>query len=46
MTKNQLLSQMKNKIDQQTATSAKQFMTENLKSCILVWQSFEKFIHN
>jgi len=46
MTKNFMLAEMKDKINQETAASAKQIMTQNFSNCLLVWQAFEKFIYN
>ncbi len=46
MTKHQMLSQMQDKINQEAAASAKQFMTQNLNNCFSVWQAFEKFVYN
>ena len=46
MTKHHMLSQMKDKINQEAAAQAKQMMTENLNNCFAVWKAFEKFIYN
>jgi hypothetical protein len=46
MTKSQMLTQMKDKINQEAAASAKHLMATNLTNCLAVWQAFEKFIYS